>query len=59
VQDAHKAYRPGPVLAHIGLSRTVNADLRSAVRPVLEQLNRVPELAEMLVAACESARRVI
>jgi len=25
VQDAHKAYRPGPVFTHLGPSRTVNA----------------------------------
>jgi DNA-binding IclR family transcriptional regulator len=59
VQDAHKAYRPGPVFAHIGLSRTANADLRSAVRPVLERLNReVDETCHLVVLEGNGARFV-
>src|SRR5258708_11969465 len=40
LQDAHKAYRPCPVLARLGLSRTANAALRAALHPLLERLNR-------------------
>jgi DNA-binding IclR family transcriptional regulator len=57
VQDAHKAYRPGPVLAHIGLSRTTNADLRAAIHPVLERLNReVDETCHLVVLEGNGAR---
>src|SRR5258708_7522323 len=50
VQDAHKAYRPGPVLARLGLSKTINADLRAALRPFLERLNReVDETCHLVV----------
>jgi IclR family transcriptional regulator, acetate operon repressor len=59
VQDAHKAYRPGPVFAHISLSRTANADLRSAVRPLLERLNReVDETCHLVVLEGNGARFV-
>lgn len=57
VQDAHKAYRPGPVIAHIGLSRTPNADLRAALHPVLERLNReVDETCHLVVLEGNGAR---
>lgn len=57
VQDAHKAYRPGPVMAHVGLSRTANAGLRAALHPVLERLNReVDETCHLVVLEGNGAR---
>jgi DNA-binding IclR family transcriptional regulator len=57
VQDAHKAYRPGPVFTHLGPSRTVNADLRAALHPVLERLNReVDETCHLVVLEGNGAR---
>jgi len=57
VQDARKAYRPGPVLVRIGLSRTANADLRAALHPFLERLNReVNETCHLVVLEGNGAR---
>lgn len=57
VQDAHKAYRPGPVLAHAGLSRPANAGLRAALHPVLERLSReVDETCHLVVLEGNGAR---
>jgi len=57
VQDAHKAYRPGPVFAHLSLARTPNADLRAALHPVLERLNReLDETCHLVVLEGNGAR---
>lgn len=57
VQDARKAYHPGPVLAQIGLSKSANADLRAALHPSLERLNRqVAETCHLVVLEGNGAR---
>jgi DNA-binding IclR family transcriptional regulator len=57
VQDAHRAYRPGPVFARVGLSRTANADLRALLRPVIERLNRnVDETCHLVILEGNGAR---
>lgn len=57
MQDAQRAYRPGPVFTRIGMAKTNNADLRAALRPGLEALSRaVGETCHLVVLEGNGAR---
>lgn len=50
VQDAHKAYRPGPAFERITLTATSTPDLRTALHPQLEWLyGEVGETSHLMV----------